>query len=103
MSRIRVQLLTAAALIAATSLAGGTTAWASAAARPHTQAHATVRPDTVQGYGIGTGATAAAAQKAALDELRGNYRGCGPYTLVYDTGGSGGWMAEVTATCAYYT
>jgi len=46
---------------------------ASAAARPYVQAHA--RPDTVAGYGYGTGATALAAEHAADVALRGDYLG----------------------------
>jgi hypothetical protein len=102
MSKMRIQLMTAAALITATSIAGGTTAWASTAARPHTHAVANVRPDTLEGYGLGTGPTAAAAEQAAVQELRADYRGCGPYGLDYDKPGDGGWIARVTATCETY-
>jgi hypothetical protein len=78
---MRIQLLAAATLIAATSLAGGTGAWASTAAGPHIQARVNVRPDTMVGYGFGTGPTAQAARKAALEDLDGDWRGCQPAIL----------------------
>jgi hypothetical protein len=104
MSKIRIQLLAAAAAIAATTLTGGTTAWASTAAGPHIQAQGTIRPNTtIEGKGFGTGATAAKAQHAAQVDLISNYGGCQlPVTVVYDTEDApGAWSAEVTATCAH--
>lgn len=104
MSRMRIQLLAGAILVAATSLAGGTGAWASTAAGPHTQARVNVRPDTVVGYGFGTGPTAQAARKAALEDLDGDWRGCQPAILVYDVEGTDGeWSAELEANCQYAT
>jgi hypothetical protein len=114
MSRIRIRSLTVAtALIAATSLAGGTAAWASAAVRPHVQGGVTIRTNTVerygiqgygiQGYGIGFGSTPAAAEAAAVQDLRGNYRGCEPWGLNYDKPSGNGWLAEVSAICQVET
>lgn len=91
MSTLRITSL-AAALIAAASLTVG-------AAVP-----ATASPALITGFGNGTGSTSAAAHQAASDDLIGNYFGCVPAlgNLVYDTHGSGGWNAEVTASCKGY-
>jgi hypothetical protein len=104
MSRIRIHVLAAAAVIAATSVTGGATAWASAAAGPSAQAHVTIRPDTVIGRGYGDGSTAAIAKNHADEDLVGNFYGCVyPYGLVYDTQHPDGtWSAEVEASCAGY-
>ncbi len=62
-------------------------------------ASATVRPATIAGYGLGTGTTAALAQRDAVRDLHSNYNGCGPWSLDYDKPGGVGWEARVTATC----
>jgi hypothetical protein len=83
MSRLRIQLLAATALVAAVSFAGGTAALAS-----------------IGGEGFGTGPTALAAEHAAWLDLHGNYSGCTPPFLAYDTQNPDGtWSAEVTAVC----
>lgn len=84
--KILITVLAATALIATASIAGGATAWAS-----------------VPGYGLGSGPTAAAAEKAARMDLAGNYRGCTNIGLLYDKMSGSGWIAEVTATCQFAT
>jgi|ERR1700722_7004820 len=100
MSRLRVQLLAATALIAAASFTGGATAVASPAARPHFPAHVIARPRSVGAFDWGQGPTAAAAQRAATKALHGDYFGCGEVYLVSDTdNGDGTWTAEVSSVC----
>jgi hypothetical protein len=103
MSKIRIQLLAATAAIATATLIGGTVAGASAAAVPHVWGQVTARPDTtIEGEGLGTGATAAKAKQAAQDDLVANFNGCHlPPNLVYDTDSNGVWSAEVTSTCLH--
>jgi len=102
MSRLRIQLLAATALIAAASFAGGTAASASAAARPHVQPQVQARAGDFPGVGDGTGATALAAKQDAIKVLHGDYSGCDTPFLKYDTQNPDGtWSAEVTATCEY--
>lgn len=82
MSRSRIAAI-AAALAAAATLIGGTAAQAS-----------------FTGRGDGYGATPAAAEQAAVVDLHGNYGGCGPWVLDFDTQlPSGTWWAEVSAGC----
>lgn len=90
MSRLRTSALKSV-LIAAGLLTGVLAAPASAA----------VRPATVAGYGLGTGATAALAEQAAVQDLHDNYNGCGPWGLDYDKQVGTVWEARVTATCAH--
>jgi O-glycosyl hydrolase len=98
MSRLRIQLLVATALVATASFAGGTAA--SAAAEQHVQAQVQARPGVVGGFGYGTGATALAAEHAADEALHGDYFGCSTPVLVYDTENPDGtWSAEVSAVC----
>src|ERR1700735_4512750 len=100
MSRLRIQLLAATALIAAASFAGGTAA--SAAPRPHVQPQVQARAGDFPGVGDGTGATALAAKQDAIKVLHGDYSGCDTPFLKYDTQNPDGtWSAEVTATCEY--
>lgn len=98
MSRLRIQLMAAAALAAA-ALAGGTAAPAWAAARPHVTAQIQARPDAFAAEDYGTGPTAAAAEHAAIVALHGDYSGCNTPVLVYDTLVNGTWFAEVAAAC----
>lgn len=82
MSRSRIAVLAAALAVAAT-FAGSTAAQAS-----------------FTGRGDGYGATPAAAERAAIVDLHGNYGGCGPWVLDFDTQlPSGTWWAEVSAGC----
>ncbi len=83
MNRFRTPLFAAATIAMAVSFAGGATTWASAAVAPHAR--------TLTGTGFGTGTTAAIAHTNALDDLRGNYRGCTDITLVFDKMLNGGW------------
>jgi hypothetical protein len=103
MSRLRIQLLAATALIAAALFTGGAAAMASTAARPHVPAHVLAGPRSIGATDWGDGATAAAAQQAATQALHGDYFGCEEVYLVSDTdNGDGTWTAEVSSVCRGY-
>jgi hypothetical protein len=48
-------------------------------------------PPMFSGYGYGTGATLAAAEQAALQDLRGNFSGCTGPIVYYDEGFTDGF------------
>lgn len=100
MSRFRIQLMAATALIAAVSFTGGAAAMASTVVQPHAQAHVIAGPRSVGAIDWGDGPTALAAQHAATRALHGDYFGCGEVYLVSDTeNGDGTWTAEVSSVC----
>ncbi len=85
-SKLRIPAFAAATLIAAFPIMSTPAASAS-----------------VVGYGLGTGSTAAAAEKAATMDLIANFEGCNlPPGLVYDRGSGTSWLAEVSSTCLTY-
>lgn len=85
--------LMAATLIAAASFAGVTASVASAA--PHASpASGFLAEETADGT------SAAGAERAAIQELHGDFSGCGAVTLVSDFAIGGGiWEATVESTC----
>jgi hypothetical protein len=87
MSRLRIQLLAGAGLVAIASFATASAASAS-----------------VTGIEYGTGPTAAAAKMAATAMLHNDYIMCTlPVVVVYDTQNPDGtWSAEIAANCKYY-
>lgn len=99
MIRLRITA-SVASLIAAVPVAVGIAAPASAAASAAASSHTQY---TFVAYAEGYGATSADAQQAAVSELNGDYFGCGPWVLVYDTQTANGtWDAEVVANCKGY-
>jgi hypothetical protein len=95
----RAATLTAAALIAAVSFTGATTALASAASGPRAQpADSFIVTET------GYGPTLAAAEFQARALIHGSYTGCGTMTLLGDGEGSDGtWWATMQNQCTGWT
>jgi hypothetical protein len=85
-SKVRIPVLTAAALITAASITSGAAAQAA-----------------FEGYGFGTGTSATEAKFAAQRDLIGNFSGCSlPPNVVYDRGSGTTWSAEVSSICQGY-
>jgi len=81
-SKKLIQVLTAATLITAASIAGAATASAN-----------------IIGRGFGSGTTAAAAETAAKQDLESNYSGCHLPLAVYVDGSGTHWTAEADSSC----